>query len=153
MGCHFLLQGVFPTQGSNLHLLHWQADSFTTEPLGEPCPPIYVYTNFTAEWFIIAKQVKQPQCLSTCEWINYMSYTLTIEYYLAREKLLTHAIRWMNLKRRLNKRSQSQQAITVRFLLYEMTRRDKFIGPERRLMVARTWEMEKAMATHSSTLA
>ena len=30
MGCHFLLQGFFPTQGSNLclsHLLYWQADS------------------------------------------------------------------------------------------------------------------------------
>ena len=29
-GCHFLLHGIFPTQGSNLHLLcllHWQADS------------------------------------------------------------------------------------------------------------------------------
>ena len=22
VGCHFLLQGIFPTQGSNLHLLH-----------------------------------------------------------------------------------------------------------------------------------
>ena len=22
MGCHFLLQGIFPTQGSNLSLLH-----------------------------------------------------------------------------------------------------------------------------------
>ena len=32
MGCHFLLQGVFPTQGSCLPfllLLHWQADYFT----------------------------------------------------------------------------------------------------------------------------
>ena len=27
VGCHFLLQGIFPAQGSNLHLLHWQADS------------------------------------------------------------------------------------------------------------------------------
>ena len=30
VGCHFLLQGVVPTQGSNQHLLphlHWQADS------------------------------------------------------------------------------------------------------------------------------
>ena len=29
VGCHFLLQGIFLTQGSNLqllHLLHWQAD-------------------------------------------------------------------------------------------------------------------------------
>ena len=24
MGCHFLLQGIFPTQGSNLGLLHWR---------------------------------------------------------------------------------------------------------------------------------
>ena len=30
VGCHFLLQGIFLTQGSNLsllHLLHWQAGS------------------------------------------------------------------------------------------------------------------------------
>ena len=26
VGCHFLLQGIFPMQGSNLHLLHWQGD-------------------------------------------------------------------------------------------------------------------------------
>ena len=40
MGCHFLLPGVFPTQGLNLHLLHWQVDSFTTEPSGRlPAPP------------------------------------------------------------------------------------------------------------------
>ena len=25
--CHFLLQSIFPTQGSNSHLLHWQVDS------------------------------------------------------------------------------------------------------------------------------
>ena len=31
VGCHFLLQGIFLTQGLNLHLLHWQADSLTTE--------------------------------------------------------------------------------------------------------------------------
>ena len=31
MGCYFLLQGIFPTQGFNprlFHLLHWQANSF-----------------------------------------------------------------------------------------------------------------------------
>ena len=27
VGCHFLLQGIFLTQGWNLHLLHWQEDS------------------------------------------------------------------------------------------------------------------------------
>ena len=29
MGCHFLLQGIFPTQGSNLCLLHWHANSLS----------------------------------------------------------------------------------------------------------------------------
>ena len=27
VGCHFLSQGIFLTQGSNPRLLHWQADS------------------------------------------------------------------------------------------------------------------------------
>ena len=27
VGCHFLLRAIFQTQGSNLCLLHWQADS------------------------------------------------------------------------------------------------------------------------------
>ena len=26
VGCHALLQGIFPTQGSNPSLLHWQAE-------------------------------------------------------------------------------------------------------------------------------
>ena len=26
VGYHFLLLGIFPTQGLNLYLLHWQAD-------------------------------------------------------------------------------------------------------------------------------
>ena len=35
VGCNFLLQGIFPTQGSNLHLLcllHWQVDSLSLPP-------------------------------------------------------------------------------------------------------------------------
>ena len=36
VGCHFLLQGIFPTQGWCPHLLPWQADSFITEPPGKP---------------------------------------------------------------------------------------------------------------------
>ena len=35
IGCHFLLQGNFPTQGSNLHPLHWQVNSLP-EPPGKP---------------------------------------------------------------------------------------------------------------------
>ena len=39
VGYHFLLQGIFPTQGSNLHLLcvlHWQADSSPLGSTGKP---------------------------------------------------------------------------------------------------------------------
>ena len=35
VGDHFLLQEIFLTQGSNLHLLHWQAGSSPTEPPGK----------------------------------------------------------------------------------------------------------------------
>ena len=37
--CHFLLPGIFPTQGLNqrlLHLLLWQVDSSITESPGKP---------------------------------------------------------------------------------------------------------------------
>ena len=34
VGCHFLLQGIFPNQGLNLRLLHWQADSLPLSQLG-----------------------------------------------------------------------------------------------------------------------
>ena len=36
VGCYFLLSRIFPTQGSNPHLLHWQADSLPSEPSGKP---------------------------------------------------------------------------------------------------------------------
>ena len=38
-GCHALLQGIFPTQGSNLTLqclLHWQASSLPLSHVGSP---------------------------------------------------------------------------------------------------------------------
>ena len=42
VGCHALLQGIFPTQGSNQHLfcpLYWQMGSL---PLAPPRKPIYI---------------------------------------------------------------------------------------------------------------
>ena len=39
VGCHAFLQGIFPTQGLNPHLLcflHWQAGSLPLESLGKP---------------------------------------------------------------------------------------------------------------------
>ena len=40
VGCHFLLQGIFPTQGSNLCLLcllHWQVGPLPLSHQGSPC--------------------------------------------------------------------------------------------------------------------
>ena len=48
VGCHALFQGTFPTQGSNLNLLHQQADSFTTEQTGKPKN----VTNWTLNVFL-----------------------------------------------------------------------------------------------------
>ena len=36
VGCHFLLQGIFSTQGLNLCLLKWQLDSLPLSHLGSP---------------------------------------------------------------------------------------------------------------------
>ena len=39
MGCHFLLQGIFPTQGLNPRLLRQRADSLPLHHLGRPSTP------------------------------------------------------------------------------------------------------------------
>ena len=47
MGCHFFLQGIFPTQGLNLHLLcllHWQVGSL---PLGPPGKPLLMTIDYS----------------------------------------------------------------------------------------------------------
>ena len=48
-GLHTLLQGIFPTQESNLSLLwllHWQADSLPLSHQGSQCVYIYIYILF-----------------------------------------------------------------------------------------------------------
>ena len=37
VGCHFLLQEIFPTQGMNPSFLHWQANSLPLSHQGSPC--------------------------------------------------------------------------------------------------------------------
>ena len=43
VGCHFLLQRIFSTQESNLHLLNWQADSLPLSHLA--FPPLRKYVK------------------------------------------------------------------------------------------------------------
>ena len=40
VGCHFPLQGIISTQGSNPCLLHWQTDSLSLSHLRSPHLPI-----------------------------------------------------------------------------------------------------------------
>ena len=53
-GCHFLLQGIFPAQGLNLHLLHGQAGSL---PLAPPGLPALNLGSCSEEWQIHRDEV------------------------------------------------------------------------------------------------
>ena len=46
VGCHFLLQGIFLTQGWSLSLLHWQVGSLPLAPPGQPLRIIPVWFYF-----------------------------------------------------------------------------------------------------------
>ena len=49
VGCHALLQGIFPTQGSDpclSSLLHWQAGSFTTSATWEATQTVILFHGF-----------------------------------------------------------------------------------------------------------
>ena len=52
MGCHFLLQGILQTQGSNQHLLHWQADSLPLSHLGSPLCACILGLKQVSKWMV-----------------------------------------------------------------------------------------------------
>ena len=48
VGCHALVQGIFPIQGSNqclICLLHWQVASLPLVPPGKPSPVVVICKN------------------------------------------------------------------------------------------------------------
>ena len=56
VGCYFLLQGIFPTQGSNprlFHLLHWQVGSLPLGPPRKPTSWCYFYTHYVTVNLIV----------------------------------------------------------------------------------------------------
>ena len=71
VGCHALFQGIFPTQGSSLHLLcflHWQAGSLPLVPPGKP--------SFVFSWRleVVAWAISRslPGYLLCCTWCVYI---------------------------------------------------------------------------------
>ena len=68
VGCHFLHEGIYLTQGSNMHLLHWQVDSLPLSHLGSPTARLIcsfsserVFHNFE-NWVYI--------CLCYAKWLQ-----------------------------------------------------------------------------------
>ena len=58
VGCHFLLQGIFPTQELNPCLRHWQA----LNQLGSPVIPLEVIFRF-CPCPLIARSLTQRECI------------------------------------------------------------------------------------------
>ena len=66
-GCHFLLQGIFLTQGSKprlLCLLHWQGDFFTTEPPGKLIVTVFKHYSQSFLWMNVLNPYKRGYCYS-----------------------------------------------------------------------------------------
>ena len=101
----------------------------------------YLYTNFIAALFTIAKTWKQPKCPSIDEWISKMWHIHTMEYYSAikRKEILTSATAWMNPEDiMLSEISQSQKDKYCMIPLTWGTHwADKFLETESRIVAAR----------------
>ena len=83
MGCHFLLQGIFGTQGLNpcvLCVLHRQADYLPTEPPGKPC--MRVFSNE------LALHIR---------WPKYWSFSFNISPSNAHSRLISFRSDWFDL--------------------------------------------------------
>ena len=87
MGCHALLQGIFPTQGSNPHLLcllNWQVGSLPLVPHGKPIHWPYLGPK-TVDWkmtsaVVIKKRYKSPR--AQCETQTYHSWGESLQLWL-----------------------------------------------------------------------
>ena len=56
-GYHFLLQGIFLTQGQNTCLLHWQADSLPPAPPGKPFQVTKIYSSIGIIYLLVSPKI------------------------------------------------------------------------------------------------
>ena len=66
--CHFLLQGVFPTQESNLHLclLHFRLIFLSAEPSGKPVESSYLETKAVLLVGLTQHTMRRASLVSVC---------------------------------------------------------------------------------------
>ena len=67
VGCHLLLQGIFPTQGSNSCLLHWWADSL---PLNHREAPWVALNNGKIGMSFFSSQCTHNHTIKRKCWVN-----------------------------------------------------------------------------------
>ena len=72
VGCHFLLQGIFPTQGSNPSLLHWQVDSLQLSHQGSPHISVNIYFFLYFDYFTLYDNSKFIHI--TYNWFNFILF-------------------------------------------------------------------------------
>ena len=60
VGCHFLLQRIFPTPGSNPRLLHWQADSLPLSYQGRLYDMVYTWICTHKLSLLLSSRMPKP---------------------------------------------------------------------------------------------
>ena len=73
--CYFLLQGIFPTQESNPHLLHWQKDSL---PLAQPEKP--------TQW------IRCVKCIFDLQYFQLMMSLSGYNYIIGQGRSIPHCL-------------------------------------------------------------
>ena len=93
VGCHFLLQGILPTQGLNLCLLHWQAGSLPLSHQGSPPAQLDMGLNTENLLFLIIERTRIGQGSSDQDsdsvplgfwfcWLTAVLYSFTVAEWL-----------------------------------------------------------------------
>ena len=91
MGWHFFLQVIFLTQGSNLHLLHWQVDSLPLSHPGNPCVVEYYMEKNQPSSSTKKKKKKNGGNLDIAKWkkLVWKGYTLYNFIYVTNTFVMT----------------------------------------------------------------
>ena len=95
--CHFLLQGIFPTQESNpylCNLLHWQADSL---PLVPPGKPILNHKGYLL-YLSISLQLSLLQIFSLNAWLFFKYFVFLMNRYLTFNVIKCMSLSLLNLQ-------------------------------------------------------
>ena len=101
VGCCALLQGIFPTHGSNphfLHLLHWAVCTLPLTPAGEPHNrnrKSFIWVKWKAIAQKMASQMIQRNC-SGDAWFSAQFYVLSEQRMSS--KLVIHSFRFSKIQ-------------------------------------------------------